>query len=136
MFPGHCCYSCRAFFRRTTQRVTLKGLKRCKTGLKNCELSPTTKSCINCRYNKCLSIGMSPGLMQGDRLKQTKTKESEDNSEPIDVDKATSDELTPPDDPQSTPPRVSVIKRKNRDEVGEPLRRQGSLSLGEGTNHY
>ena len=79
---------------------------------------------------------MSPGLMQGDRLKQTKTRESEDISEPIDVDKATSDELTPPDDPQSTPPRVSVIKRKNRDEVGEPLRRQGSLSFGEGTNHY
>ena len=67
---ANCCYSCRAFFRRTTTRVRLKGLKRCKTGLKACHVSQSAKSCIHCRYNKCLSIGMSPSLLQGQRLRQ------------------------------------------------------------------
>ena len=65
MFPtGHCCYSCRAFFRRTSQRKAAKGLKRCRTGLKNCEVSDVKKNCIFCRYLKCLEIGMTPELMK------------------------------------------------------------------------
>ena len=67
-------------------------------------------------------------------MKERKTEESEDISEPIDVDKVTSEVQTQPDDPPSPPLRVSVIKRKDRDEDGEPLRHQGSLSLGEGTH--
>ena len=66
-------------------------------------------------------------------MKQRKTEESEIVSEPIDVDKVTSEVLTQPDDPPSPPLRVSVIKRKDREEIGEPLSHQGSLSLGEGT---
>jgi hypothetical protein len=62
--PAHTCYSCRAFFRRTAQRKAAKGLKRCRTGLKNCEVSDQKKNCIHCRYIKCIKIGMTSDLMQ------------------------------------------------------------------------
>ena len=48
----------------------MKGLKKCKTGLGRCDVSEAAKSCINCRYNKCLSIGMSPDLLQGKRKRE------------------------------------------------------------------
>ena len=74
---GHCCYSCRAFFRRTTQRVKMKGLKKCKTGLGRCDVSEDAKSCINCRYNKCLRIGMTPDMLQGKRKREEEVAEPE-----------------------------------------------------------
>ena len=63
-FVAHTCYSCRAFFRRTAQRKAAKGLKRCRTGLKKCQVSDEKKNCIHCRYLKCLKIGMTTDLMQ------------------------------------------------------------------------
>merc|ERR1711892_1135302 len=69
-FGGHCCYSCRAFFRRTSQRKAAKGLKRCRTGQKNCGISDQKKNCIHCRYMKCMEIGMSAELMKGQRKKE------------------------------------------------------------------
>ena len=50
--------------------MKLKGLKKCKTGLGLCDLSEDAKSCINCRYNKCLSIGMTPDMLQGKRKRE------------------------------------------------------------------
>ena len=67
IISAHCCYSCRAFFRRTVERIEKKGLKRCKTGRKNCDVTTSSKSCIHCRYNKCIQIGMTPELLQGKR---------------------------------------------------------------------
>ena len=55
----------------------MKGLKKCKTGLGACEVSEAAKSCINCRYNKCLSIGMSPDLLQGKRKREEEEEEEE-----------------------------------------------------------
>ena len=78
---GHCCYSCRAFFRRTVQRINKKGLKRCKTGRQNCEVSSAAKSCIHCRYTKCLSIGMVPELLQGKRKQGDKQPGDQDQEE-------------------------------------------------------
>ena len=75
---AHCCYSCRAFFRRTVLRVQKKGLKRCKTGRKDCDVNTVAKNCIHCRYTKCLKIGMTPELLQG---KRTKVEESEEENE-------------------------------------------------------
>ena len=96
---GHCCYSCRAFFRRTVQRVRKKGLKRCRTGGQDCEVTPATKTCIHCRYTRyctvmycivlhctvmhcihcnhprCLAIGMEPALLQGRRAQQERDTE-------------------------------------------------------------
>ena len=44
-------------------RVKAKGLKECKTGLGRCEVSEVSKTCIHCRYNKCLTVGMNPELL-------------------------------------------------------------------------
>ena len=43
----------------------------------NCQVSATTKSCINCRYKKCLSIGMIPELLQGKRKREEGEEEEE-----------------------------------------------------------
>ena len=55
--------------------MKLKGLKKCKTGLGVCDVSENAKSCINCRYNKCLSIGMTPDLLQGKRKREEEEEE-------------------------------------------------------------
>ena len=62
-FGGHCCYSCRAFFRRTIERMEKLDVV-CRTGNSNCEVSEKSKSCSACRYDKCLSIGMKKELLQ------------------------------------------------------------------------
>ena len=50
-YGGTSCYSCRAFFRRTTQR---ENLLRCKLGRK-CKIDhQERKHCPPCRYEKCL----------------------------------------------------------------------------------
>ena len=78
-FGTHSCYSCRAFFRRTANRVKQKGLKRCKTGLKKCPVTADTKSCIHCRYNKCIDAGMTPELIQGKRCQDEEESDDEGN---------------------------------------------------------
>eukprot|EP00092_Neocalanus_flemingeri_P027686 GFUD01030051.1.p1 GENE.GFUD01030051.1~~GFUD01030051.1.p1 ORF type:complete len:877 (+),score=166.00 GFUD01030051.1:322-2952(+) len=68
-FGGHCCYSCRAFFRRTIERMEKTEIV-CRTGLNDCEVSEMSKSCSACRYEKCLTVGMSTHLLQGKRKKK------------------------------------------------------------------
>ena len=67
-YGGISCYSCRAFFRRTClnrQQVLLS----CQT--KQCKISATTRTrCRYCRYQLCLSAGMSPLLVKSDRNKK------------------------------------------------------------------
>jgi len=63
-FGARCCYSCRAFFRRTVPRSEAL---RCRSGLAKCEINTKNKKCISCRYNKCVTIGMSPSLVRGGR---------------------------------------------------------------------
>ena len=73
-FGGRTCYSCRAFFRRTVERVQRKGLKRCKAGTGDCVVSQDAKSCIHCRYTKCINIGMKPELLKGKRKKDVQRR--------------------------------------------------------------
>jgi len=68
-FGGHCCYSCRAFFRRTLQRMEKTEIV-CRTGIGQCEVSEMSKACSACRYDKCLSVGMKSDLLQGKRKKK------------------------------------------------------------------
>jgi len=68
-FGGHCCYSCRAFFRRTIERMAKTDIV-CRTGLRTCEVSAMSKGCSACRYHKCLQVGMSVSLLQGKRKKK------------------------------------------------------------------
>ena len=62
-FGGHCCYSCRAFFRRTIERMERMDIV-CRTGDNLCEVNENSKSCSSCRYQKCLEIGMKRELLQ------------------------------------------------------------------------
>ena len=61
--------------------MKLKGLKKCKTGLGVCDVSEAAKTCINCRYKKCLSIGMTPDKLQGKRKREGEESEPEEEKE-------------------------------------------------------
>ena len=62
-FGGHCCYSCRAFFRRTIERMRKIDVV-CKAGDNECLITESSKSCSACRFEKCLRIGMKRELLQ------------------------------------------------------------------------
>ena len=58
-YGGICCYSCKAFFRRAVQSGKDKSYK-CKRGDGRCEVSVNTRrGCQRCRFEKCLSVGMT-----------------------------------------------------------------------------
>jgi len=54
-----CCYSCRAFFRRSiNQRFS------CINGDNKCTIDKITRAnCKSCRYNRCLEVGMKKNLV-------------------------------------------------------------------------
>jgi len=61
-YGGQCCYSCRAFFRRTATASPRKQEKQCKNN-SDCEITVVTrKNCVPCRFRQCLAIGMDPNL--------------------------------------------------------------------------
>jgi len=66
-FGGQSCYSCRAFFRRTSPRPVSSFS--CRSGLNNCSINSGSKSCIPCRLTKCLQIGMDPAMVRGKKSK-------------------------------------------------------------------
>ena len=53
---GQSCYSCRAFFRRTSVKNPSKF--RCRTGKHDCKISNGVKTCISCRLDKCLKVSL------------------------------------------------------------------------------
>jgi len=58
-YGAFCCYSCRAFFRRSGERVY-----KCLTGNNSCKIeSNTRRACKKCRYRLCLEAGMKPNLV-------------------------------------------------------------------------
>jgi len=67
-FGGQCCYSCRAFFRRTSVKPVASF--RCRSGRNDCVISSGIKSCIPCRLQKCLQVGMDPSLVKGKKFKK------------------------------------------------------------------
>jgi len=79
-FGGQCCYSCRAFFRRTSQRPISSF--RCRGGKGDCVVSSGSKSCIPCRLTKCLKIGMDPSLIRGKKWPKKTGDESGDAVSP------------------------------------------------------
>ena len=72
-YGGLSCYSCRAFFRRMTQR---EELARCRfAGRCTIELADR-RSCPPCRYNSCLRAGMRPDLVLDDDDKKKRFRKS------------------------------------------------------------
>jgi hypothetical protein len=58
-YGAFCCYSCRAFFRRSGDRTY-----KCSTGNNTCKIENNTrKACKKCRYRLCLDAGMKPALV-------------------------------------------------------------------------
>jgi len=89
-FGARCCYSCRAFFRRTAARSEFLT---CRSSLRTCEITSSSKKCIACRYDKCLKIGMKPELVQGSRKKTGERIDAEecDTEESLGTDYTGSD---------------------------------------------
>jgi len=70
-YGGVSCYSCRAFFRRNTQRDELPVCKvesRCRITFLD------RKQCSSCRYTKCIRIGMRPELVLNEEEKKRRFK--------------------------------------------------------------
>ncbi|XP_064646515.1 thyroid hormone receptor beta-like [Lineus longissimus] len=72
------CEGCKGFFRRTIQ----KNLQyHCKWN-NNCVIDKTTRNqCQQCRYRKCVAVGMATDLVLNERQRKAKRKLIEDNRE-------------------------------------------------------
>jgi len=103
-FGGQSCYSCRAFFRRTSPRPISSF--RCRSGLNNCVINSGSKSCIPCRLTKCLKTGMDPALVRG-----KKNKEDSDSDEPKNFYE---DEYST----ESLPPLTPIVQTKQGSSEG------------------
>jgi len=106
-FGGQSCYSCRAFFRRTSVKPHSKF--RCRTGKHDCKISTGVKSCISCRLQRCLKIGMDPNLVRGKKCKKEEDLNSDDMLEKFEKEEEAIDEdynesnlskVTPSPDPE------------------------------------
>ena len=74
-YSGITCFSCRAFFRRSTAMGKTKGFS-CKRQ-NNCLINANTrKQCKKCRYKKCIKIGMNPKLVLSEEEKAHKYKKN------------------------------------------------------------
>ena len=73
-YEAVCCLGCKAFFRRYVRGINQTAFK-CKGGGK-CDLSVGRKACKECRFRKCLEVGMddSKVLNEDDRKKYTHLK--------------------------------------------------------------
>ncbi|XP_050419412.2 thyroid hormone receptor beta [Patella vulgata] len=72
------CEGCKGFFRRTIQ----KDLKyHCKWN-SNCEIDKTTRNqCQECRFQKCVRVGMATDLVLNEKQRKAKRKLIEENRE-------------------------------------------------------
>ena len=73
-YEAVCCLGCKAFFRRYVRGINQTALE-CKGG-GNCDLSVGRTACKECRFKKCLEVGMddSKVLNEDDRKKYTHPK--------------------------------------------------------------
>ena len=63
------CFSCRAFFRRGSNKGS-KAKFVCNNQDEKCEITVATrKRCLLCRYKKCLEVGMRPDWVMSDEDK-------------------------------------------------------------------
>ncbi|KAK0409165.1 hypothetical protein QR680_004379 [Steinernema hermaphroditum] len=73
-FGAETCASCAAFFRRT---VRLKIVYPCKNDFYSCRKDAVrfvsaVHACRKCRFDRCIELGMNPGLVQNPRPNQSK----------------------------------------------------------------
>jgi len=108
-YGGMSCYSCRAFFRRNTQR---EELPLCKAESECMITKLVRKQCAACRYAKCIRIGMKPELVLDDDEKRTRfrkhlsKKDSEhehDARSQVDISER-NNSISPPYQVETSPP--------------------------------
>ena len=80
-YEAVCCLGCKAFFRRYVRGINQTALE-CKGG-GNCDLSVGRTACKECRFRKCLEVGMddSKVLNEDDRKKYTHPKKKTKSGE-------------------------------------------------------
>ena len=118
-----CCLGCKAFFRRHIRGDNVASAYQCKGG-GNCDLTLGRKICKDCRFSKCLKVGMddSKVLNENDRKKyshprkrktrrrsmqeaSTSAPDNDDDDDVIDL----IDSSPKPNEPHGTPPEAIVI---------------------------
>jgi len=74
MFSGAiCCYSCRAFFRRSGHRKYV-----CVDRKHQCDVTPNNrKQCKLCRYTRCIAVGMKPEMVDATLEKRKHEQEEQ-----------------------------------------------------------
>ncbi len=67
-YGGLCCFSCKAFFRRTHHESRKRPIYCKKDG--QCPITTRRKKCRKCRYDKCIANGMRPdGVLNEEQRK-------------------------------------------------------------------
>jgi len=74
-YGGHCCFSCKAFFRRAVNWQNKNGRPfQCKFEDK-CEINiKNRKTCQSCRFKKCMITGMNPSWVLSEEQRKKRFK--------------------------------------------------------------
>jgi len=82
-YGGHCCFSCKAFFRRAVnwqnknnRNFQCKFESKCEITIKN------RKTCQSCRFQKCMTTGMNPSWVLSDEQRKKRFKKYRDGQGP------------------------------------------------------
>lgn len=90
-YGGHCCFSCKAFFRRAVnwqnknnRNFQCKFESKCEITIKN------RKTCQSCRFKKCMTTGMNPSWVLSDEQRKKRFKKYRDASDDTELSPASS----------------------------------------------
>jgi len=90
-YGGHCCFSCKAFFRRAVnwqnknnRNFQCKFESKCEITIKN------RKTCQACRFKKCMTTGMNPSWVLSDEQRKKRFKKYRDASDETELSPASS----------------------------------------------
>lgn len=80
-YGGHCCFSCKAFFRRAVNWQNKNNRTfQCKFENK-CEITiRNRKTCQSCRFQKCMTTGMNPSWVLSEEQRKKRFKKYRDGS--------------------------------------------------------
>jgi len=90
-YGGHCCFSCKAFFRRAVnwqnknnRNFQCKFEGKCEITIKN------RKTCQSCRFKKCMTTGMNPSWVLSDEQRKKRFKKYRDANDETELSPASS----------------------------------------------
>jgi len=90
-YGGHCCFSCKAFFRRAVnwqnknnRNFQCKFEGKCEITIKN------RKTCQSCRFKKCMTTGMNPSWVLSDEQRKKRFKKYRDTNDETELSPASS----------------------------------------------